>query len=223
MKGKISEVYESVQGEGIYFGEKQLFVRFFECNLKCKFCDTPLKYFKEYDPDELFLELQQYGNNVHSVSFTGGEPLMQNIFLKNIMRLTSKYQYLNYLDTNGTLPEELKEVIEYADIVSMDMKLPSSTGEKSFWDEHKIFLKVASQKEVLVKIVVCGSTSENDLIEALKIIKETNPYAILILQPNSFESSGLMNVKLENFKNICLAENITTCIIPQMHKIIGVR
>ncbi len=223
MKGKIAEIFESIQGEGIYFGEKQLFVRFFGCNLKCGYCDTLLKYFIEYDPDELFLEMQKYGNNFSTISFTGGEPLLQKDFLRSIMRLTSKYNYKNYLDTNGTMFDALAEVIDYADIVSMDIKLPSSTGGKSFFDEHKKFLEIASKKEVLVKIVVCGTTLESELREAANLIKEKNKYAILVLQPNSLEVKDSLADKLIQFKQICLDEGIITCVIPQMHKIISAR
>lgn len=223
MKGKIAEIFKSIQGEGIYFGEKQLFVRFFGCNLKCRYCDTLLKYFIEYEPDELFLEMQKYGNDLSTISFTGGEPLLQKDFLKGIMRLTSKHNYKNYLDTNGTMPDALADVIDYADIVSMDIKLPSSTGEKSFFDEHKKFLEIASKKEVLLKIVVCGTTLESELKEAVNLIKEKNKYAVLVLQPNSLEVKDSLADKLSQFKQICLEESIITCVIPQMHKIISVR
>lgn len=223
MKGKIAEVFKSIQGEGIYFGEKQVFIRFFGCNLKCRFCDTPLKHFKEYGPDELFLELQSHGKDFNSISFTGGEPLLQKDFLKSVMRLTAKYNYKNYLDTNGTLPDALAEVVDYADIVSMDIKLPSSTGEKSFYAEHKKFLEIASAKELSVKITICSSTLESELREAVNLIKEKNKYAVLVLQPDSSEDKGILLEKLAHFKQICMKEDIITCVIPQMHKIIGVR
>lgn len=223
MKGQIAEIFKSIQGEGIYFGEKQLFIRFFGCNLKCRFCDTSLKYFKEYDPDELFLELQAYGKDFGSISFTGGEPLWQKDFLKSIARLTSRYNYKNYLDTNGTLPDALADVIEYIDIIAMDIKLPSSTGGKNFYNEHKSFLEIASAKELLIKIVICNSTLESELREAVSLIKEKNKYAVLVLQPNSAEDQNLLLEKSANFKQICMKEDIITCIIPQMHKIINVK
>jgi organic radical activating enzyme len=103
IKGRISEVFESVQGEGLYFGEKQIFVRFFGCNLSCKFCDTKLNRFLEYEPQELFEELKLYQDVYHSISFTGGEPLLQKDFLKQVLQLTQKEGYKNYLETNGTL------------------------------------------------------------------------------------------------------------------------
>ena len=37
----LSEVFSSIQGEGLYVGDRHLFVRFAGCNLNCQYCDTP--------------------------------------------------------------------------------------------------------------------------------------------------------------------------------------
>jgi len=223
IKGRISEVFDSIQGEGIYVGESQIFVRFFGCNLSCGFCDTKLKDFSEYAPNELFEEIKNYQGAYHSVAFTGGEPLLQKDFLKEVSLRTSLQGYRNYLETNGTLPGELEEVIDYMDIVAMDLKLPSSTVQDPMWREHKDFLKIASRKEVFLKAIICLSTTEEDLREALSLIKGSGVSAILVLQPNSFEHSVRMDRKLKRFKDICFKEGTIACVIPQAHKLIGVR
>lgn len=223
MRGKITEVFESVQGEGLYVGDRQVFVRFFGCNLNCQFCDTKPDYFREYAPRELFEELKQYPHSRHSISFTGGEPLLQKDFLKELLPLTCEYGFRNYLETNGTLPEELAEVIDYVDVTAMDLKLSSSTGLDNFWDVHRRFLEIASKKEVFLKAVICDTTNEEDLNQALNLISEVNKAAILILQPDSYGNNLQIKEKAERFKEICLREKVTACIIPQMHKIIGVR
>lgn len=223
MKGKIAEVFDSIQGEGLYLGEKQIFVRFFGCNLNCRFCDTKLRSFLEYSPEELHKELKMYRRDYHSISFTGGEPLVQKDFLKEILKLTYKDNLKNYLETNGTLPEALREVIDYIHIVAMDLKLPSSTGLNSFWDVHRVFLEIASKKEVFIKAVICEYTEEGDLREGLGLIREAAKNAILILQPDSSVSSASLSSKLDSFKDICRRERVTTCVIPQMHKIMGVK
>ncbi len=223
MKARIAEVFDSVQGEGLYLGEKQIFVRFFGCHLSCQFCDTKLNRFLEYEPRELFQEILLYRDDYHSISFTGGEPLLQIDFLKETLSLTSGCGYTNYLETNGTLAGELKEVIDYLDIVAMDIKLPSSTGMVSgLWGLHYKFLKIASQKEVFLKAIICQATKEEDLKEMLSLIKEVNRSAILVLQPNSQEKKAL-GKKLEDFRKISRRENVSVCVIPQMHKVFGVK
>jgi len=102
MKGKIAEVFQGVQGEGLYLGETQVFVRFFGCNLQCGFCDTRLDRFAEYGARELLDEIRLYKDAVHSVAFTGGEPLLQKDFLKEILQLTKGQGYKNYLDRQSS-------------------------------------------------------------------------------------------------------------------------
>jgi len=223
MKGKINEVFDSIQGEGLYLGEKQLFVRFSGCNLGCNYCDTNHKNFREYEPYELFEEIKKRKNGHHSVSFTGGEPLLQKDFLKEVLVLNHSDRYCNYLETNGTLPDALEEVIDFVDIVAMDLKLPSSTGLNDFWQEHRRFLDIAYRKDVFVKTVICQSTSEEDFRRALKLMKDHNKSVVLVLQPNSREDQDGLKEKLNRFKSIAKEEDTVVCVIPQIHKIAGVK
>jgi 7-carboxy-7-deazaguanine synthase len=223
MKGKISEIFDSIQGEGLYFGERQLFLRLFGCNLNCRYCDTRLQRFTEYESQELADKFKFGGVIYHSVAFTGGEPLFQKDFLKELLQCARQEGLKTYLETNGTLPAALEEVIDLVDIVAMDLKLPSSTSLDPFWQEHREFLKIASRKEVFLKAVVCASTTEEDLAEGMRLIKEVNPAAILVLQPNSYEDPDSLGVKLESFKEACDRQEIICCVIPQIHKILGVK
>jgi len=223
MKGRIAEVFKSIQGEGLYLGEKQVFVRFFGCNLSCKFCDTKLKSFTEYEPEELLRKLKSQRSDCNSVVFTGGEPLLQKDFLKEALCLTRREGFSNYLETNGTLPEALEEVIGYLDVIAMDLKLPSSTGLGGYWDKHRRFLEITSQRGVFLKTVICRDTRIEDLKEALGLIKENNRATILVLQPNSAENDNGMLSKLNNFREAGINEGVTTCVIPQIHQLIGVR
>jgi 7-carboxy-7-deazaguanine synthase len=223
MKARINEVFDSVQGEGLYLGEKQIFVRFFNCNLSCGYCDTKLDRFTEYEPKELFEEIKLYRDKYHSISFTGGEPLLYADFLKEILKLTSGQGHRHYLETNGTLFFELERLIDRIDIIAMDLKFPSSTGMGNLWQMHRKFLKIASKKEVFLKAIVCQATYEEDLREGLAMIKEISPSSVLVLQPNSYENQEALREKLLNFKEIANQQGVTTCVIPQIHKIMGLR
>lgn len=223
MKGNVSEVFRSMQGEGLYLGEEQLFVRFYGCNMHCRFCDTRINSFLEYEPEELFNEIKLYGRDFKSIAFTGGEPLLQKDFLKEILKLTARQRYRNYLETNGTLPEALGDVIQYVDVVAMDIKLPSSTGAGEFWPKHEDFLKIAQKKDVFVKAIINSSTTQEDLLQTAGLFNRAKSSSILILQPDSNEEPRLLEEKLGNFRDLCRREKVTACIIPQVHKITGMR
>ena len=224
MTGKITEIFSSIQGEGIYFGERQVFVRFAECNLSCSYCDTKFNIFREYEAEELFSSLESFGKGFHSVSFTGGEPLLQKDFLKESMRLVKQGGYRTYLETNGTLPEALEAVIDDTDIIAMDIKLPSSgSSSVGYWQEHRDFLKISADKDVFVKAVISLSTTKEDFVRMLDLLKTMNYSGILVLQPNSFDSADSLEEKLAIFKKYGENHPFPICAIAQMHKVLGVR
>ncbi|MFH1406857.1 MAG: 7-carboxy-7-deazaguanine synthase QueE [Candidatus Omnitrophota bacterium] len=229
MRAKIQEIFSSVQGEGPYLGVAQIFIRFADCNLNCKYCDTPKTgYIQELEPAELLegvLILENQFGPHHSVSLTGGEPLLHHEFLKEFLPLLKNKELKTYLETNGTLFEEMAHVVDSTDIISMDMKLPSSTGENSRWQEHEAFLKTVRGKEVFVKTVITNETSENDFICALDLLKAHNAEIQLVIQPatSNGKSHSLDTDKL--YKWHMLAKKYLTNVrtIPQMHKLLGVR
>lgn len=221
MEGKVAEVFKSIQGEGIYQGVKQVFVRFFGCNLKCGFCDTKLDCYREKTALELIDEIESFGS-CHSLSITGGEPLLQADFLKGLLKDLKKRGQKVYLETNGTLPENLEKIIDYVDIVAMDFKLPSSTGIDSFWDEHKDFLTIANTKKSFVKTIINTTTMVQDIYKTIEIIKDAAKKTTLVLQPQSpFEI--MVRAKLEGFKQLCREEGLEVKVIPQIHKRLGLR
>ena|SRR3989338_1513093 len=222
--GKINEIFSSIQGEGIYLGQKQVFVRFSGCNLSCGYCDTEFESFQEYDSNSLLRKIQSYGPDFSGVSFTGGEPLGQKNFLKESLRLVKEKGYQTYLETNGTIPEALSEVIDVVDIVAMDIKLPSSSGFlNDCWKEHYDFLNIARAKDVFVKVVVGVHTSVEDFLKMLDLLRALGYLGVVVIQPNSRDSTERLDEKLTLFKKLCADYFIPSCVIPQLHKMIGVR
>lgn len=231
MKGKISEVFRSIQGEGLYQGVSQVFVRFFGCNLECSFCDTKLDSCEKKSAPELLDEIDTFGD-YHSLSITGGEPLLQIDFLKDLLKLikskeqkacpSKPWRRRVYLETNGTLPENLEKVIDYTDIIAMDFKLPSSTGLEPFWDKHQEFLAISRGKKTFIKAVIGTSTMVEDIYKMIEIIKCTAKKTTLVLQPqNPFEI--MVKTKLSGFEELCREEGLKVKVIPQMHKRLGLK
>ena len=142
MKALIKEIFSSIQGEGIYIGEPQVFVRFTGCNLNCKYCDTDFSDFgaKNYTSIQFLEEISKY--IPQTVSLTGGEPLLNVPFLLEVLPQLKKTGKKIYLETNGTLFKELEKIIDYVDIVAMDIKIESATKQKARYDANRIFLNL---------------------------------------------------------------------------------
>lgn len=216
---KIKEIFTSIQGEGPYVGYKQLFIRFCGCNLKCKYCDTDFstENVKEYSVEEL-VKICEQNSDCHSVSLTGGEPLLEADFIKE---LASKTNLPIYLETNATLPEQLEKVIDGVSYVSADIKLPSASGSSEMWDKHDKFFTIASQKILFAKVVFDNTITE---IEIEKVAELAEKYNIeLVLQPMMIEQkpsidSDFMQKTLDKF----LEKHKKTRLIPQVHKFINV-
>lgn len=217
----IKEIFESIQGEGPYIGYNQLFIRFSTCNLHCKYCDTDFKTeLKSYTSKELAKEVEQY-KNIHSISLTGGEPLLSTEFLQEFLPLTNKKIYL---ETNGTLFNELEKIINYTDIISMDIKLSSTTGMPDLFKEHDNFIKIAKKhsKEIFAKVVFDTNITDDEINNVIKIAKENN---ILIILQSKMDGE-ILNLKTEFINEIFYRfvskyQNIR--LIPQVHKFLNVR
>ena len=228
---KISEIFQSIQGEGRYAGTRQVFVRFFGCHMHCSWCDTPesigdtTQNFKEMSVTEVFAEIKKLWKNCHSVSLTGGEPLLQSAFIKELLPLLKKAKMPAYLETSGVLHKNLSEIIKGIDVVSMDIKMPSSTKQRAFWKEHEKFLNeaVRHKRDVFVKAVVTSETEKSEILKTAKLIQKADPKMLLILQPNTFQLGNGVMAKCVDYQQMCLQYVPNTRVMPQMHKFMKIR
>jgi 7-carboxy-7-deazaguanine synthase len=231
IEAEVVDIFSSVQGEGIFVGARQIFVRFKRCNMNCSFCDEqknlqPRHYTSIALASEI-RQLEEAKGAHHSVSLTGGEPLVYLDFLKVFLPLLRKTGMKSYLETNGTMPDELSGIIGLIDIVAMDFKLPSSTGQRAFWDEHFEFLKIASKKNVFVKAVVTPSTTAEDMKKAVGIINKAGKNIPFILQPVTPVNLGdarIPNETLLQFLELGLDNGLDHIrVIPQVHKMLNLK
>ncbi len=199
---------------GSQFGKRQIFVRFLGCNLyldgkKCVYCDTPqaldkenkscrfqknshtFEFIEKANPistEEVDKEIENLKtSDLHSISFTGGEPLYQVEFLCEISKNLSKFNL--YLETNGALIDAAKRLRDSFDFVCVDIKDEISKNCKNFreivdleLETCKIFSK--SKAEVFAKLVVSNETKiENIEYYAKNLSKINVPLAIQIITP----------------------------------------
>ena len=228
VKAKILEIFRSVQGEGKYAGVMQVFVRFFECNMHCVWCDTPAsigdttRHYKEITLKNLVRQIKDLRAGCHSVSLTGGEPLLQAGFIKELLPHLKKMKLPAHLETNGIYAKELAGIIHDVDVVAMDIKLPSSTKEKAYWKEHADFLKVALKKDTFIKTVISSDTDKKDIVKAVTLVKKIAPDALFILQPNTYELRNGVMKKCFDFQDYCVKHLPNVRIMPQAHKLMKI-
>ena len=216
---KVKELFASIQGEGPFVGYKQVFVRFCGCNLKCQYCDTDFSNegAKEYSLSELEDYLRNH-SECHSVSLTGGEPLLHVDFIKEFAKNSP---LPIYLETNATLYENLSQIIEDITYISADIKLPSATGLAPQWDLHDKFFNIASKKYLYIKVVFDKNITDEEVNNVSKLAKKYN--VELVLQPMMLGKIPSVNSEfMEEILNKCLKKYKKTRLIPQVHKFIDV-
>lgn len=229
-RGFLDEIFISYQGEGIFPGIRQVFIRFSMCNLKCAYCDTrAAREIKEsfsapggrklknpVSVKEVINRVKGFKGRVHSVSLTGGEPLVQGGFVVSLAKALKKSGFSVYLETNGTLGRTLKKILPYTDHVAMDIKLPSSAKISGLWEKHAGFLKAAGKK-AFVKIVVGDRLKINELKKALKLCKKRS----VVLQPEFGSNISKLVKKLE--RNGIFNSLPAIRLVPQIHRLIGIK
>jgi 7-carboxy-7-deazaguanine synthase len=216
---KISEMFSSYQGEGLYVGEKQIFVRFYGCNLKCSYCDEIEKRYEVYDTKRVVSEIKKLSKkeNIKTISFTGGEPLLYVDEIKSIIKELNGYKFM--LETNGIFYKELKKIIKFIDIVSMDIKLPHYTG-KDFFNEHLEFLKVSRDK-VYVKVIFDNKVDIRDFKKAVNLVSKVSKKIPFFIQPISGKKLDFKVIDKLYFIAIRKLSNVR--FLPQIHKLINVK
>jgi len=132
---KISEIYKSIQGEGLLTGTPSVFVRASGCNLRCWFCDTP---YASWQPegsdcavDEIIAQIEKW--DCRHVVLTGGEPMLFAELLPLADQLRQRDWHIT-VETAGTLYLPVA-----CDLMSISPKLATSSpprAEHPHWNRR---------------------------------------------------------------------------------------
>jgi organic radical activating enzyme len=191
------EIFSSVQGEGTHVGRSTLFIRLGECDLRCRWCDTPHSWepasecrietgrgaaefrtiANPVSVDSVLAAAEALEFELHRfVSFTGGEPLLQPKGLRDVARRLHGRGPRLHLETHGLHTGALAQVLEWIDVVSMDWKLasdvrraadPRGAPPRDFHAEHAAFLEMAMKAPEVVVKVVVTPSTRAAEIEAM--------------------------------------------------------
>jgi 7-carboxy-7-deazaguanine synthase len=170
---RLSEVFDSLQGEGVNIGKPCRFVRLALCNLHCHYCDTKYTWdFAQYD----------YAREVHEVALaglveqlrtapsahvvvTGGEPLLQQRALAKAFGQVPSELFIE-IETNGTrvpLPGLLERVNQW----NVSPKLASAGDSEAARIRPEALTALRDTGRAYLKLVVKSET-DRDEAEALR-------------------------------------------------------
>ncbi|MCW4005288.1 MAG: 7-carboxy-7-deazaguanine synthase QueE [Candidatus Bathyarchaeota archaeon] len=207
---KICEIFHSIEGEGIEIGRPQVFVRLTGCNLQCQWCDTKYSWLqgKEMTVSDVVENIAKYP--CRTVSITGGEPLLQNAELKQLISKLKDKRYILCVNTNGTIFD--RAIFDKVDLITMDCKCPSS-GEVS---DLKVLQATQSnyRQKTQFKFVI---SDENDYAYARQTIESTllHGKTNLIFQPQWSNKSFCRKLA-----ELILRDELQVRLLLQQHKII---
>jgi 7-carboxy-7-deazaguanine synthase len=225
LEAPVLEIFASRQGEGICVGDPHVFIRFGGCNVACDYCDTPesipagsghsrvlrdvLGEVRALDPD----------HRTAAVSLTGGEPLLQVAFLERLIPELRKDGRKIYLETNGILPRALERIVEGCDWIAMDVKPPSAIGRDQ-WEAHRWFLEMGGKK-IFVKMVLTGSTREEEVRRAVDLISGVRPDIPFVLQPATAwgTATSIPLARLASWWALATQRLSDVRILPQIHRL----
>jgi 7-carboxy-7-deazaguanine synthase len=201
---RVSEIFFSLQGEGVLMGTPTTFVRFVGCNLDCTWCDT--KYAREGGEersiDQIFDQVESF--ETPFVCLTGGEPLVQEDIYKLIDTLLDNSYHVT-IETNGSIP--LDRIPNSEDVlISMDVKCPSSGMSDKIEYDNLEFLSPRDQ----LKFIIADRV---DYLFALKVMREHEINAPIIMTP-------VGGTDLQELSEWVLRDKIFVRVLPQLHKLI---
>jgi organic radical activating enzyme len=235
LKVRLFEIFTSVEGEGILYGTKTLFVRLAGCPFTCFYCDTkeslPLDSGTEYTIEEANeLIDNNLQNQTYKVNFTGGDPLIQHQAVAQLAKHIQSKKIPTYLESSCFDIDRFNHVLPFFDIVKIEFKTKDSDFvDSKHYDKligHTMKClesSVKSNKTTYVKIVVSSKTQLSEfktlVNDIFNIISKENIDGFVI-QPTYGISEPSLDLLLDLY-DIVFPYYIDVKVVPQLHKFIG--
>lgn len=235
---QLSEIFTSIEGEGILFGTKTMFVRMAGCHLKCVWCDTayalPMDSGNDYSVDYAKKQISKYLQpNTYKVNFTGGEPLLQYEAVIELAKFVKEEKGLRtYIESACFDSSRFEKILPYIDICKVELKMSDSKAvdPKHYHNLLRneiecLEIAIRNHKITYIKVVITNSTNLKEFKHLMKnIFKVINTADIagFIIQPCYGVDEPTME-RLFEFYDLVYPSYREVRIIPQLHKVLGAR
>lgn len=248
----ILEVFASFQGEGLFVGQAQTFLRLAGCPLRCRYCDTPHSWERPraasdgewLTPFEALVRVKGVEYDGHRpISVTGGEPLVWERFLRALRGVAGDRPL--HLETAGHDAEALRRVAAHFDHLSLDLKRAADLAPpaRSDWPELDLpdgaddfdRLRAAQlgllaeranrgHRDCVKLVVVPEATPESfqPLLDDVRRLAHAVPVYIAPASPRHDAPFTELQA-LDRVASLALELGLEPRILPQMHRALGVR
>ncbi len=235
MKVRLSEVFTSVEGEGILYGTKTLFVRLAGCPFSCFYCDTPeslpLDSGTEYTVDGAARLIDDsLQDHTYKANFTGGDPLIQHEAVALLAEHARSRGVLTYLESSCFDSERFAHVLPHIDIAKVEFK----TSDSGFVDarHHErmrrhalrcLALAASAGRTTYIKVVVSSRTTVREVRQLASAVfgavrpDDTSGFVIQPVHGRGAPSLELLLAMYDAVRPIYADVRV----IPQLHKMIG--
>ncbi len=197
------------------------------CNLRCPFCHNPelvnpgKKDLKTISQKQLLDFLKMRKRKLDGIVITGGEPLMHGENLLELLYLVKQMGFKVKVDTNGTYPDMLVELLqrELADFVAMDFKTSSKNYHKMKpVNENKVYPKVLKSLDTLrhstidyeIRTTVVPTLHDEAVIKDIAKVLEGSQKFVLqnfvptrTLNPEFEKLESFNQEEMKSFRQIC--------------------
>ncbi len=199
---RITEIFHSIQGEGLYTGIPMLFVRTNRCNLRCIWCDSKYTFTGGEEMDTGKVAKEAIGSWEEWICFTGGEPLIQKD-AGDFLRAVTESGKRVLVETSGSINIER---FAFSDLVSfdVDVKTPSSGESGSFLMDN---LKTMRNGDYL-KFVI---SDETDYEFSRKFLKNVPQGIPAVFQP-------CWGTDMKWLVELIMRDRVQVRLMSQLHK-----
>lgn len=213
---RISEIFQSVQGEGFLTGTPSIFVRTSGCNLRCWFCDTR---YASWEPEgdthpveEILRKIDAF--RAEHVVITGGEPMIFETLGELSKELKQRGKHIT-IETSGTLDGQVN-----CDLWSISPKLSNSspvdyTGE-AWVRKHEavryapqVVESLMSKGDYQLKFVVGSILDAEEVLEYLKHLRGWDRHRVMLM-PRGIHREEL-DIQLSWLADWCKTHDLRLC------------